>query len=147
MIGVITQAHRSMFQGRTSKKQASSTWRNVTRAVEENRETAWTQTTESWKFSKGDNWKIKTNESVRWWIVRNKEANKKSTGINCYLRPKKRMDQVWILYIKQNDYLTGPNQMLRDNTTKGWPSVQKIDWPGKNQWLSKWLMYWTWKFH
>ena len=40
---------------------------------------------------------------------------------------KNRMDQVWTLYIKQNDYLAGPNQMLRDNTTKGWPSVRKID--------------------
>ena len=131
MIGVITQAHRSMFQGRTSKKQASSTWRNVTRAVEEKRETAWTQTTERWKFSKEDNWKIITAKVYDWCLVRYKETNKQTTGINCYLRPEKRMDQIWTLHIKQNDYLAGPTQMLRNNTTKGWPSVRKIDWTWK----------------
>ena len=132
MIGAITQAHRSKFKVRTSQKQASSTWRNVTRAVEENRETAWTQTTERWKFSKEDNWKIITNEKAYdWWLVRYKETNKKSTGINCYLRPEKRIDQAWTLHIKQNDYLAGPTQMLRNNTTKRWPSVRKIDWTWK----------------
>ena len=131
MIGAITQTHRSKFKGRKSKKQASSTWRNVTRAVEEKRETAWTQTTERWKFSKEDNWKIITAKVYDWCLVRYKETNKQTTGINCYLRPEKRMDQIWTLHIKQNNYLAGRTQILGNNTTKRLASVRKIDWTWK----------------